>query len=285
MTVGFNQGNFVKFVRGTSTLWNSLTQRNPDTLYFITNPGNNNGALYLGNTLIAGNLDTIEDTLSGLADVKFNTLNNNEVLMYNETTQKWENQPLTTAVNSVIKVMQGANATEDGLSGLVPSPVAGQQSLFLQGNGKWANPTAAVELTLKTLIDKDEQKSIREIAADVSTAAVNKVLDGAPEAFDTLKEVADWINTHPAMSDITTLITRVGSIEDTLNGVKDTPGLISRVGTLEKTTGNLNLLLHGDGETNPGLVSVVSNLEKVTNHHTEEINEINETLRWQSLTD
>lgn len=285
MTVGFNQGNFVKFVRGTSTLWNSLTQRNSDTLYFITNPGNNNGALYLGNTLIAGNLDTIEDTLGGLADVKFNTLNNNEVLMYNEETQKWENQPLTTAINGVIKVMQGATSTENGLSGLVPAPVSGQQSLFLQGDGSWANPTAAVELTLKTLIGKDAQKSIREIATDVSTNAVNKVLDGAPEAFDTLKEVSDWIDTHPEMSEINTLITGVDSIEDTLNGVEDTPGLISRVGTLEKATGNLNTLLNGDGKTNPGLISVVSNLEKVTNHHTEEINEINETLRWQSLTE
>lgn len=285
MTVGFNQGNFVKFVRGTSTLWNSLTQRNNDTLYFITNPGNSNGALYLGNTLIAGNLDTIKDTLSGLADVQLNTLTNNEVLMYNEKTQKWENQSLTVAINSTIKVMEGATSTENGLSGLVPAPAPGQQSLFLQGDGRWASPTTAVELTLKKLIGKDESKSIREIATEISSAAVNKIIDGAPEAFDTLKEVADWIDTHPVMADITTLITRVGSIENTLNGMDNTPGLISRVGTLEKTTGNLNTLLNGDGESNPGLISVVSNLEKVTNHHTEEINEINETLRWQSLTE
>lgn len=37
--------------------------------------------------------------------------------------------------------------------------------------------------------DETVDGSIKQIVSD----AVNEILDGAPEAFDTLKEVADWI--------------------------------------------------------------------------------------------
>lgn len=40
-------------------------------------------------------------------------------------------------------VMTGATAGDAGTSGLVPAPAAGDQAKFLQGDGTWANPTAA----------------------------------------------------------------------------------------------------------------------------------------------
>lgn len=283
MTVGFNKGNFVKFVRGTPTLWNSLVSKDSDTLYFIVNSSKGTGALYLGDTLIAGNLDTVEATLAALADVSLTGLATNDVLVYNTETQKWENKSIASAINETIKVMEGATVSSNGSAGLVPQPMAGQQKLFLQGNGAWANPTAAVELTLNTLIDEDTGKSIRNIAKDEASTAVAGILDGAPESFDTLKEIADWIGTHPEMSDVTNLMTRVGTLEDAINGKDEQPGLISNVNTLTTTVSNLNTIINGDGGSVTGLVTTVSHLNTTVAGHTTAIAAINEALKWQDM--
>lgn len=45
--------------------------------------------------------------------------------------------------DTTYSVMTGASAGDAGASGLVPAPAAGDQQKFLQGDGTWANPTAA----------------------------------------------------------------------------------------------------------------------------------------------
>lgn len=50
----------------------------------------------------------------------------------------------------------------------------------------------ANETAISTLQGTDTSKSARTIAAE----EVAKVVNGAPESFDTLKELADWISTH-----------------------------------------------------------------------------------------
>lgn len=52
-----------------------------------------------------------------------------------------------------------------------------------------------------------------QLAADASSAAVATILDGAPEKFDTLKEVADWIANNETASDAADLVTRVADLE------------------------------------------------------------------------
>lgn len=52
-----------------------------------------------------------------------------------------------------------------------------------------------------------------QLAADASSAAVAAILDGAPEKFDTLKEVADWIASNETASDAADLVTRVAALE------------------------------------------------------------------------
>ena len=47
--------------------------------------------------------------------------------------------------------------------------------------------------TLDYLIGNDKDKSAREIATDEATKAVTNLINGAPEAYDTLKEISDWI--------------------------------------------------------------------------------------------
>ena len=53
-----------------------------------------------------------------------------------------------------------------------------------------------------------------KLAADASSAAVATILDGAPEKFDTLKEVADWISSNESASSAADLVTRVAALEE-----------------------------------------------------------------------
>ena len=52
-----------------------------------------------------------------------------------------------------------------------------------------------------------------QLAADASAAAVATVLDGAPEKFDTLKEVAQWISDSESAATAADLVTRVATLE------------------------------------------------------------------------
>lgn len=52
-----------------------------------------------------------------------------------------------------------------------------------------------------------------KLAADASAAAVATILDGAPEKFDTLKEVADWISNNETAASAADLVTRVAALE------------------------------------------------------------------------
>lgn len=49
---------------------------------------------------------------------------------------------------------------------------------------------------VQALIDAGNFQSESQVATTVSTE-IAKVVGGAPEAFDTLKEIADWIEGHP----------------------------------------------------------------------------------------
>jgi hypothetical protein len=235
--------NYVKFVRTNNTLWHSLMNKDSDTLYFIVDPGEKNGSLYLGDALIATSIDeglSIEE----LTDVALSiTLANDDVLIHENG--KWVNKP----INSFMPVqMIGAKAEEDGEGGLVPAPEKGQQNLYLRGDGSWASPTTALETTVGTLLDSvaeietnlitiigsDANASMREVAEEV----VANIVDNAPEAFDTLKEIADWITgEHTGGVDAVDLITDVSSLKETV--FTSTTGLVDRVGTLEESLAGL----------------------------------------------
>ena len=89
----------------------------------------------------------------------------------------------------------------------------------------------AYQAKVDTLIGEDANKSARAIAKEEADTAVAGVIASAPEAFDTLKEIADWIgsgaveNTTAAsmLTDINTLKTTVGDADSGL--VKDVADL------------------------------------------------------------
>lgn len=126
--------SYVKFVKSTSTAFNALASKSPDTLYFVSD-NNTTGKLYLGAKLIGG-ADGGATSLSDLGDVALNMLGNGQVLMYNDQ-QGWVNVAPSVVFNAI--VMEGATASTDGRSGLVPIPHAGDQNKFLSGDGTWKN--------------------------------------------------------------------------------------------------------------------------------------------------
>lgn len=184
--------------------------------------------------------------------------------------------------------MVGATEQDDGVSGLVPVPVAGQQGLYLRGDGTWANPTAAVEREILNLRAGDVG-SIRDIAAN----EVAKIVANADQDFDTLKEIADWIMDHDSVIDVVDASARLEAVEEAVfgqDGTGTTDGLIVDVSAL-------NEAVFGDGVNNAGLVSNVSTLRtqmsgvlgdvstlqtNVTNLTTQ-VGDIDNRLRWQDL--
>lgn len=276
-------GHYVKFIRGTPTAWEHFAVKDKDTLYFIAEEGKLTGKLYLGDVLIAGS-DNIISSMSDLIDIETSSpIYNNSLLVYDSDSGKWKNQPLGVVLseleNITVEVMKGASESTDGEMGLVPAPLKDQQNLFLRGDATWANPVAGIDTALAALSgrlddlydDTNNTNSIRNIAqAEVAT-----IVGAAPEDFDTLKEIADWISRHEDVSDISKFDARVTTVENTLFGTEEkrddsdnvieaaTPGLVSIVS-------NLNDLINNE---DTGLISRVETIEKT----------IDESLIWGQL--
>lgn len=68
---------------------------------------------------------------------------------------------------------------------------------------------SAMDARVKVLETIDHAK----LASDAAASAVATVLDDAPEAFDTLKEVAEWIADNSHASDVATLVSDVASLK------------------------------------------------------------------------
>lgn len=128
-----NTNSYVKFVKSTSAAFNALASKSPDTLYFVSD-NNSTGRLYLGAKLIGG-ADGGANSLTDLADIAIDQLGDNQILVYNATSQQWENVAPSVVFDTI--VMQGATASTDGRSGMVPVPQAGDQNKFLRGDGTW----------------------------------------------------------------------------------------------------------------------------------------------------
>lgn len=75
--------------------------------------------------------------------------------------------------------------------------------------GTAAGLDAAMDARVKVLEAIDHTK----LATDASAAAVATILDGAPEKFDTLKEVAEWISNSESADSAADLVTRVAALE------------------------------------------------------------------------
>lgn len=219
---------YVKFLRGTPAAWASLETKDTDTLYFISENGAEKGKLYLGPKLISDGTVNIVNNLGDLQDVLIsNGLPANAILVYNEITHRWESKPIEQVLSLIVTPMQGATEYNDGVSGLVPTPTAGQQGLYLRGDGTWADPVVEVKREINNLRAGDTG-SIRDIAA----SEVARVVANAPEDFDTLREIADWIQDHDSVIDVVDASERLEAVENAVFGTETTDGLVVDVSAL-----------------------------------------------------
>lgn len=295
--------SYVKFVRTTTSFWNNLLNKDPDTLYFIVDEGKTNGSLYLGNALIATSIDeglNIED----LNNVLVSNLLDGQILISNEEGE-WVNRTLT---DFMPVTMTGASDSEDGLGGLVPMPSKGDNKLFLRGDGEWASPTAELETTvgnlssqvddidsqLAAVIGSDLNTSMRDVAKDEAAKAMALVVDSAPEAFDTLKEIAAWIAGEDGEVAVSAeeLITQVSALNNVVFDQTDesgnnVPGLVSRVATLEENledlTTEVSNLAGIIGDEGNGLVKDVADNTAAIEDNASEITKLWDALKWNEL--
>lgn len=299
-------GNYVKFLRGTPTAWDNIDVKDADTLYFIAEEDSSVGKLYLGEKLIADGETAEINTLSELTDVVISEgVPNGAVLAYDAVQKVWKETLLESILSEIIGLMKGATEDLDGASGLVPQPMAGQQNLFLRGDGSWQDPTTELKEVVSSLDEvvkanqtKHEQDmrtlmSGAEIITpviDIVNAQIAKVVGNAPDAFDTLEELAAWVAKHEGAIDIAKTLERLTEVETTLNDPDD--GLVVRMVGVET-------ILNGDGVTTEGLVAQTANLitrmlqaendiidmGTTIGIHTNNIAEIYNMLKWQDLYD
>lgn len=270
--------NYVKFRRGTPASYAALTVKDADSLYFISEKDATQGVLYLGDKLISGSL-TSNISLSDLEDILLSSsVTPNSVLIYDGETQKWVNKPFSEIFSEItgsLVEMQGATANADGASGMVPKPVAGDQNKFLRGDAQWITvneftPTDAAKLnTVEEAVtdilgdDAGSGLSMREVAAE----EVAKIVAEAPASFDTLKEIADWIENHPDTTDINNRLT---AVENGLSNVQ---------GDLSSMQGDITYL-------NNAITDVqgdITNLQSKDDDLQAQITAIDNRLRWEEL--
>jgi hypothetical protein len=110
--------SYVKFIRGTPAAFKKITTPDKDTLYFISETDSKYGSLYLGSKLISGG----EVSLSTIEDIVISEVKDSQLLVYDKTSETWVNK----SISDIISIMQGATKDNDGVSGLVPVPKAGE---------------------------------------------------------------------------------------------------------------------------------------------------------------
>lgn len=211
---------YVRFLRGTKAAFDKIEIKDIDTLYFIyDSEDQTKGSLYLGNKLIGGgngSTATVTD-INDLANVLISNVQDKQILTYDASTKKWVNK---TPEEIQIEVMTGATADTVGTSGLVPAPAAGEQDKYLRGDGMWAAPLSDEQLTTLGKVDGLETR-----VGSIETKYDNLIED-APAALNTLKEIADWITKDETGTQA--LIQRVTNIETKVTGLQDTVGDITK---------------------------------------------------------
>lgn len=264
--------SYVRFLRGTHAAFDRVANKDPDTLYFISEVDADSGDLYLGHKLIAGKNAIIKMTLGDLTNViTKNIIDSGSLLMYDEDQGKWVTKSPSEVSSLIYYQMKGATNSEDGASGFVPAPKAGEQNLFLRGDATWADPTASLRTTISTLVGDDGGLSIRQIAVDVLETAL--IPDNAKASLDTLKEIADWIQSHP--DDASDFNTRITSLEQVVYDTTDSEGNVVQIG-LATTVGNLSTEL-------ATLNTKVTNLTTDVRDMEGNITTIYERLKWHEM--
>lgn len=124
--------------------------------------------------------------------------------------------------------------------------------------------TLPADITATTVVGYVDEKSV-----DAANAAVAGIIDNAPEAFDTLKEIADWIGTGDVAS--TTAASMLADIETLKGTVGDsTKGLVKGLADVSTAAaGKISSVTGETATTNDNFVAV--SVEAATNSTTKAV--------------
>ena len=192
-------------------------------------------------TALTGRVETVEGSITSINEALGNKL---------------ESSDLDT-INSSI---ESINSSIEGINSALDSKLEASDLSDLEGK-------------VATLIGVDADKSVRTIAYE----EVTKVVDGAPATFDTLKEIADWIASHPdsvaeinsrltlVEGSVSTLSSTVANLGTSVEGLESKDAeleasigeVTGKIGTLEATIGNAEGGLVKDVADNASAISTV----------------------------
>ena len=145
---------------------------------------------------------------------------------------------------TVVQMISEAKATAD----------ADHNSLY--------NSIATVDDKVTTLVGSDTNKSARTIASE----EVAKIVAGADESYDTLKEIADWISSHK--TDATAMNSAITTLEAIVDGIG---GEGEKATVVKYVTDAINALKIGDYAKAADLTALagrVTTLEGTSHTHT-----------------
>lgn len=133
-------------------------------------------------------------------------------------------------------IMQGATASKDGASGLVPKPLKGQQGLYLDGGGNYSKPHDTtydvVTQTANGLMiaaDKKKLDSLEDEPNDQAACTTTFVDNVITETFGNGRTVQTTFNSDGS---ITQVITKADVDTITLHTVFNSDGSITRTKTI-----------------------------------------------------
>ena len=174
--------SYVKYTRCSQDFYDTLEKKDKDTLYFVyTDINASFGKLYLGNKLISTSKKDEEFSLADVDDVFLKKpFKDGQFFVYDEVEQKWTNQTIADAFE--IEPMVGATEDTDGLSGLVPVPLAGENNKFLRGDGTW--------------VSVDTQLPIINSAAITSLNGTIGTFTPVPSKYLNISSAISYLNTN-----------------------------------------------------------------------------------------
>ena len=174
----------------------------------------------------ADSLNTAMDTRMDAAEVSITTLTGVDTVEGSVAKALKDAKAYADGKDSAIaaakKAGDDAQADIDALEvkvGTVPADktvvemIADAQSAATYDDTALAGRVTTVEGKVSTLIGSDASKSARTIASE----EVAKIVAGADESFDTLKEIADWISTHK--TDATAMNSAITALEVIVDGI------------------------------------------------------------------
>ena len=200
---------FVKFSRGLISQYNSLSQKDQDTLYLVyESTSSTTGSLYLGNKLISS-VGTDSINLSNLTDISIPAdLEDGMLLQYISTTGKWEARPIEDVLSDYEGTSSGSSIPVVDSLDSISNPhendivIAGTE-LFIYDGSEWQPLTVSdledrvSNLETKVGVEADTEsgqqatglyKKLEDLRSDLQTEITNSIANAQHLRYQIVNE-------------------------------------------------------------------------------------------------